>query len=163
MLSVTNTIKDAKANLKTYDEYNFANDQDFKRAIRRLEIPVQLETMYPTIGEGLYNSISAKDKVGLTLTEKYLYYAEVSFLCAAFLSEMDRKEAQDRSGDSGSYSVEGYSQTITGKSSGYADASWDFHNEGRSYIMRAGYTLNTLKRGGDFFVEDNIDNRSFET
>lgn len=150
MLSSTNTLNDVKTKLvKGYDYYGYSSVSGFNDAITNYNSEAELFDMIPVIGQAYYDSIKAKNKVGLTLIETYLYWAEIYFTCFRFVSFYAQIDNQSSMGKSESIKIEGYERTVSGGENGMDILASRYLDEARKSLAMAGYGANThqLKRG----------------
>ncbi len=162
MLSTTNTIIDIKKKLKNdYSYYGYSTAKDFDSDLETAVDDAKYETLLPILQQGqyavisnaigYYDLIASKDKVDLTLSEGYIYRAEVYFACAQFMEDYARAENQSTLGDSESISVEGYSRSVSGSTTGKDVAVTEFMKKGRECLAQAGYKVGLqLQRGSSF-------------
>lgn len=156
MLSTTNTINDVKTLLmRNFSSYGFADDTAFIAFLQVVAGDVYRIELYPSFGASLYSSIAAKDKVGLSISEEYAYWAEVNFICAEFLDQIGKKKLQTISGGGQTIQTEGYSQNIQNtKDIGIKDAAVSYYRKAEEYMKLLGYDRSIrLKRGGNFFTD----------
>jgi len=158
MLSVTYEIVDIKARLdKIYSDYDFATNDLFNQALALAVENAMYEQMLGFISQGLYDSLKALDKTGLSLQQSYIYRAEVCFSCYQFLKSRAQIEDQSRSGNSESISTDGYSRSISGEIgvNGYAISADQYLKDGKNNLAMAGVkTTLQLKRGNSNLSED---------
>jgi hypothetical protein len=174
MLSATNTITDIKTLLRnSFSFYGFADDPAFSDSLEISVNHIVLAEMYPalssmrssggydyglellqtnnrlTIGKSYYDTIKAKDKVGLSVTEEYIYNAELYFAMADFLYNLDNDSKYSINGSTKTISTKGYSSSVSGadKASGKQTISETYHNKAASFMSLAGNTSNSLYRG----------------
>lgn len=153
MLSSTNTISDLKGLIKNdFSYYGFSTDELFTTNLTLYIDESKLLDLYPVIGESFYSTLSAKDKVSLTLYETYIYNAELYFSASRFLSNHADSITQDNAGSGGSLSVEGYSRTWSGES-GFESVSSNFQDKGHEFLSLAGHNVLQLQRNGGFYKE----------
>ena len=163
MLSATNTITDIKAKLrKDYVFFDFTSDALFIAALTDCVDTVKYDDMIPFLGkdsvaiasqnlmgtgiysgESYYNEIAAKDKVSLTLTEQYIYKAEIWFACSEFIKTMSDDCIFAMNGGSVSESTKGYSYSVSNmKDSGKMQMVDDYYQKGLSSLRSAGINVN---------------------
>jgi len=150
MLSATNTIDDVKARLiNPYSFYGFASDGAYETFLTSISVEVELLDMWPTVGEALYATIEAKDKTGLTTFETYIYWAEVFFIAYRLTKAIHSTESQAVKGSGYSHSVGDVSESTSGAgSSGMRTASSSYYKTANAFLIRAGYPVGQLTRGG---------------
>lgn len=150
MLSATNTITDIKTELeKDYAYYEYASDNAYSAQLTLRVTDAKLFDLVPILTEEYYNLIAAKNKVGLSLYETYLYNAEIFFACSRFLKKYSLRESQSNAGGYESITSEGYTRVITGGAVTGKDQMADYYlREANTCLANAGYK-NTLqlKRG----------------
>lgn len=162
-LSSTNTVNDVKAVMqRTYSQLGFASDELYIAAIGVVSTPVYLTVFKPIIGEGIYETIQAKNKVNLSDIEEYIYWAEVYYLAAAMCGQLGNKMLQAfEGGGSKSMSSEGYSQgnvsySSSGRKIGYFELQKEYLNQAKEFMGLAGYAgavATRLRRGGYFWTD----------
>lgn len=154
MLSATNTITDVKARLSTYSVYGYASEELLTAALTIVAADVKMDMMIPAIGDATYDDLAAKDKVGLSTTDEYVYWAEIFFILARFMSHEANKVIEGAHGDSYSVGAQGYSQSVSGATSpGFTRVAWRHANQGKKYMAFAGYDVGLrLQRGGYFWT-----------
>lgn len=157
-LSSTNTVNDVKAVLqRTYSQLGFATDELYIAAIGVVSTPVYLTVFKPIIGEGIYETIQAKDKVNLSDIEEYIYWAEVYYLAAAMCGQLGNRQIQSSKGSGQSFSSEGYSQSVQDtRKAGYFELQKEYLNQAKEFMGLAGYAgavATRLRRGGYFYTD----------
>ena len=149
MLSETNTIPDVLERLENvYSYYGYSNDDEFENALETIAYDVKLIVMYPKLGSTEYARIAALDKVGLSETEEYLYWAEVYSICYEFLKLRLRITGQLQTSADESLRVEGY-EYKTGASSTISPndlALNGYKDKMIAFFKSAGYDLMALQR-----------------
>ena len=163
MLSATNTLNDMKARLlKTFDFYDFADVPAFNASLTIGVEEAELLDVVPIIGTQWYNEIAALDKVGLTVNQNYIYWAEVHFAMSRFVKTVDEAKVQSVAGSSHSKGVGDVSESITGgtKQSGRAASAGAYYRKAMEYVVQAGYDPMRLARSGTPTREEyNVDAR----
>jgi hypothetical protein len=150
MFSETCTIEDVKNKLvNDYTFYSFASDDDYDEFIESISEDVEILYFYPKIGKTGYEIIEAKDMVGLTDTETYLYWAEVYAICYEFLKFKEVVAGQLQTASQESIKVEGYSYSSgtsgsTGSSGNFSKRG--YYNNFLKYFKLAGYDFAGLER-----------------
>jgi hypothetical protein len=164
MFSVNNTVVDVKERLENaYTYYSFATDEDFEAVLENISEDVMRIYFYPRIGITEYNRIAAKDKIDLTASEEYLYWAEIYGVCYEFLKFRGTVSGQlQTSGVNESLTVEGYSyKTGTNTGSSLNDASLSgYRDKMFQFFKLAGFNLMALQRTchifGDSYDEEEL-------
>lgn len=159
MLSTTNTVADVKAKLvNDYDFYGYTSDAAFTSAIESAAYDVQLLLFYPRIGEDAYTTLAAKNKVGLTEYEIYLYFAEVYSICYELLRWVESIRSQLQNSSEESLTVEGYSYKTKSSSGGGVQVNVSlksYYDKMVRYWKLAGYNIFSLQRSCTIFGEPN--------
>jgi len=157
VLSATNTITSVKLKLKNdYTFFDYDSDALFVVDLTSVADDVRMISFYDKIGKTEYDRIALKDKVDLSQTEEYLYWAEVFTICLEFLQAKSAKSGQLYSSETGSkLTVEGYSyQTGSSEGSSEGDLSEGFYFErAYSYWKLAGFDIMSLQRTCSIFGE----------
>jgi hypothetical protein len=152
MLSASNTITDVKVHLRPYAFYGLASDAAFSAILPTYVEEARLRYLLPALGAAEYNTIAAKDKVGLSEEQNYLYQAEVYISAGLFLESRDEQALQSFQGDSVSGSVDGVSRSVSGiHNSGIRAAARALVQKGLSFMAFAGYGQRRLLRGAGPF------------
>jgi hypothetical protein len=139
MLSATNSRTDLKKLLNTqYTEYGYTAEADYNTALDAALNLAMIMHMYPSIGESYYATILAKNKVGLTTTENYIYEAELRFAAYLFLNQIGNKEQQKRATEAISKSRSGVSASGNGRIGKYA-AGGQLKKDAMDLMQLAGY------------------------
>lgn len=165
MLSETYTLEDIKAKLvNDFAFFEYSNDDEFEDALIGVSEDVKLLYMYPYIGIEDYADIEEKDKVGLTLYETYLYWAEIYCICYEFLKSKERTEGQlETSSNAESLKVEGYSYSTGGGSNSFSKADFakrEFLDLMNKYFKLAGFDMWGLERTCTIFGTSQASNDS---
>jgi hypothetical protein len=159
MLSSTNTVTDVKAKLENnYAYFGYTTDVLFTAGITSVASDVELIYFYPRIGSAEYDRIKAKNKVSLTETETYLYWAEVFTICHFFLRARTAKTGQLQNSANEKLSVEGYSyQTSASTGSSPGDIAQKFYWDRMfAYWKLAGYDIMSLQRTCTIFGDSEL-------
>ena len=151
MLSETYTLEDVKAKLNNdFAFFDYANDDEFEEALISVSEDVKLLYLYPYISLTTYATIEAKDKLGYTLFDTYVYWAEVYSICYEFLRFKERTVGQlETASSSESLKVEGYSYQTSGGSGSTSQADFakqEFWTMMLKYFKLAGYDMYGLER-----------------
>jgi len=162
MLSETYSVDDVKSELENdYTVFGYDSDALFRAKIRRVGDDVMLRYFYPRICETGYETIQAKDKVGLTQNETYLYWAEVFTVCLEMILGKSAVNGTLQNSSEESLTVEGYQHRISGGSSSGAspgdEALRTFRGRMFEYWMLAGFNLAALERTCSIFGETDPD------
>ena len=160
MLSATNSVDDVKTYLENdYSDFGFASDALFEAAITRALTDVQYLIMYMVLGSSAYAVTAAKDKVGLSEKETYIYYAEVYYACAEFMKSRKSTESSiASSADTERLQIEGYEYEVTngsgssGGSSAKSTSIKEYYDKAVGYLCRAGVNPHTLKKGDSIYA-----------
>jgi hypothetical protein len=150
MLSATYTVSDVKAKLvNSYDYFGYVSDAAYTAAIESTCEDVMRLYFYPRIGEDDYNTIAAKNRVGLTSYETSLYWAEVYTVAYQLLKWVESYQNQLMTSSSEALTVEGYSYKTssgTGNSTSSNKALRAYYDKMFSYWALAGWNLSSLQR-----------------
>ena len=143
MLSESSSMQDMDTVL-TVDDISFSSSlrpEGFKRALNEAKI----KYLYPFVGETLYAEIQALNKTGFTLDQEYIYMAETYFAVGIFVGGLATASKFSTEGDSHSFSIEGYSESVSGIS-GRGKVAKNYVMEGYHYLSLAGYNPMKIRR-----------------
>ena len=153
MLSVTNSVNDIiSKTVGQFTEYGFSTQLAFTTAIENSINETKLQKLIPAIGEDLYNYIAAKDKVGLTLDQERIYWAEVYLSLWNFLYIIANKETQRKAGANVSSNRSGSSASSSGDPGKYTSAMSNYI-VGMNFLANAGYSLRLVYASGAMVEE----------
>ena len=167
MLSITNSVADVKARLEdSYSDYDYDSEFQFSQAVTIALADSKLLWVRPVIGTTSYALIEAKDKVALTEKEDLIYWAEVYFACAEFMTKRESKLNNPVGGTSNSNSekltVEGYTYESKADSNAKESQAYSINiikknlfDKAFHYMALAGWNAYQLQRGGSCFGADN--------
>ena len=151
MLSATYTITDIKKYLlNDFSFYGYADDIAFASALTVFNEQAELMKVVPIIGRGQYTEIAALDRTGLSETQNYIYLSEIYFSMCEFAKAKNSADIQNVKGSSHAKSVDGVSETVGGgiTQSGLKMAAQDYCKLANRYMSLAGYSRNSMARGG---------------
>jgi len=140
MLSATNSITDAKFSIDIYGFFGFDSDAEYVTFLTACFENIKDEYMLRYMSEGTYDAIAAKDKVGLDMTERRIYMAEVNFARSELFRtqralELARRRAEIESINNGG--VVSTSDGLLGKES----AEIHFYSKAVALMSLAGYRV----------------------